>query len=150
MDDGWMAGFLVARRQARKIHLFSDGYIILMYYCRGMERAMYRVTLRNRKGNNWLAGHMARLDERRRTKRVWEWRSREDLRGCSRPPQRQDWRHPTTRKSGLDESTTRSPRVEDEGRNYGYYPLRFLSILVNVWRHDVGFERYSITYSPAE
>ena len=85
---------------------------------RKMERIMLRITLRDRKPNNWIrdqtkvtdiitiikknkhrwAGHIARRNDNRWTKRITEWTPREWKRQPGRPRTR--WRDDLTRHFG--------------------------------------------------
>ncbi|PZC75698.1 hypothetical protein B5X24_HaOG205730 [Helicoverpa armigera] len=87
---------------------------------RGMERIMLGITLRDRKRNDWIrsktkltdvmeiiakrkwtwAGHIARMDASRWTRRVLEWRPRANKRERGRPPQR--WVDDIRRHGGHD------------------------------------------------
>ena len=73
---------------------------------RAMERAMLKITLRDRKTNEWIrkktgltdvistvakkkwrwAGHIARMEHSRWTRRLLEWRPRANNRSRGRPP----------------------------------------------------------------
>jgi hypothetical protein len=77
---------------------------------RAMERAMLGISLRDRKRNEWIrrktgvtdvirkikslkwewAGHIARMEDERWTKRVLNWRPYENKRPIGRPPERWD------------------------------------------------------------
>ena len=87
---------------------------------RAMERAMLGISLRDRKCNEWIrsktgvtdviatiarrkwkwAGHIARLEKSRWTRRVLEWRPRPNTRPRGRPPRR--WVDDIRRHAGHD------------------------------------------------
>ncbi|CAG9831296.1 unnamed protein product [Diabrotica balteata] len=94
--------------EAETLTLTKAAAIKLRVTQRRMERSMLGITLRDRITNedirtrtrvtdiiekiarlNWRwAGHIARMTDRRWTKRLLEWRSREDKRSVGRPPTR--------------------------------------------------------------
>ena len=103
---------------------------------RAMERAMLKITLRDRKTNEWTrnktgltdvistvankkwrwAGHTASMEYSRWTRRLLEWRPRANNRSRGRPPKRwiDDIRRRRTR---LDAEGARPLELERDGRS---------------------------------